>query len=69
MKPVVQDQTALRIQKLTGQPLTKGFDKQVNALCDEIEEIRNGDNPTPNGVEKLDCMCDDSKEVLKQNGS
>ncbi|KAG2473373.1 MAG: hypothetical protein NPMRTHETA2_1260016 [Nitrosopumilales archaeon] len=69
LKPNIQDDTALRVQKLTGQPLTRGFDQHINKLCDEVEEQRNENNHTPNGVKKLDCMCDQTKEALKQNGS
>lgn len=69
LKPNIQDDTALRVQGLTGQPLTKGFDHQINKLCDEIDEQRKENNPTPNGVKKLDCMCDETKEALKESGS
>lgn len=69
LKPNIQDDTALRVQGLTGQPLTKGFDNQINKLCDEIDEQRKENNHTASGAEKLDCMCDETKEALKQNGS
>jgi len=70
LKPNIQNDTALRVQKLTGQPLTKGFDKQVNALCNELEQTRNqnNENEEKENFEKLDCMCDNSQEVLNQNG-
>ena len=68
LKPNIQDDTALRVQEITGQPLTKGFDKQINALCDEIDEKRKENNHTPNGVEKIDCLCDETKKELKSHG-
>lgn len=67
LKPNVQNNTALRVQKLTGEPLTKGFDKQINALCEEVEELRNEVNGNPQ-VQKLDCLCPESKEILEENG-
>ena len=69
LKPNIQNNTALRVQGLTGQPLTKGFDKQVNSLCDEIDSVRKEKEPEHEpGFKKADCMCDETKEMLKQNG-
>lgn len=65
LKPNIEDSTSLRVQQLTGKPLTKGFDKHINALCDEVEDLRNEVNGTPQ-VKKLDCMCPESKEALEQ---
>jgi len=64
----IQNDTAKRVSEITGIPLTKGFDKQVNTLCDKIETQQNNKNPENNIVKKLDCLCPESKEVLEQNG-
>ena len=66
LKPNIQDDTAQRVSQLTGKPLTKGFDKQVNALCNEVETARNQDSEKPI-IEKVDCMCPETKEALKTN--
>ena len=64
LKPNIKDDTAQRVSELTGKPLTKGFDKQINSLCNEVEISRNQDSKNPT-VEKVDCMCDETKEMLK----
>jgi len=66
LKPNIKDNTAQRVSELTGKPLTKGFDKQINTLCDEVVAARNQDSENPT-VEKVDCMCDETKEMLKTN--
>lgn len=66
LKPNIKDDTAQRVSELTGKPLTKGFDKQINTLCDEVVSARTKDSENP-PVEKVDCMCDETKEVLKKN--
>ena len=67
LKPNIQDDTAQRVSQLTGKPLTKGFDRQINALCNEVETARNQNSENPS-VEKVDCMCGETKEMLKTNG-
>jgi len=66
LKPNIKDDTAQRVSELTGKPLTKGFDKQINTLCDEVVAIRNEDSENPI-IKKVDCMCDETKEVLKSD--
>jgi len=66
LKANIKDDTAQRVSSLTGKPLTKGFDKQVNALCDEVDTARNKDSENPT-VKKVDCLCDETKEMLKTN--
>ncbi len=65
IRTTIQDETAQRVSGITNKPLTKGFDSQVNELCDEIDLQRNGENPENDKVKKLDCLCPESKEVLK----
>jgi len=36
----IEDDVAFRVSQLTGKPLTKGFNKQVVELCDEVEKLR-----------------------------
>ena len=64
LKPNIKDDTAQRVSELTGKPLTKGFDKQINTLCDEVDTAWNEDSENPT-VKKVDCMCDETKEMLK----
>lgn len=66
LKPNIKDDTAQRVSELTGKPLTKGFDKQINTLCDEVVSARNQDSENQT-IEKVDCMCDETKEMLKTN--
>ena len=40
IRAVIEDDVAFRVSQLTGKPLTKGFNKQVVELCDEVEKIR-----------------------------
>jgi len=63
----IQNDTAKRVSEITKIPLTKGFDSQVNVLCDEIEKTRKEEKQNSD-ANKLDCLCPESKEVLEQNG-
>jgi len=36
----IEDDVAFRVSLLIGKPLTKGFNKQVIELCDEVEKLR-----------------------------
>ncbi|MCH7969397.1 MAG: hypothetical protein IH841_09180 [Thaumarchaeota archaeon] len=58
----IQDDTAKRVSEITKKPLTKGFDSQVNALCDKIESNNEKENT---GVKKLDCLCPETTGVLE----
>ena len=40
IRAVIEDDVAFRVSQLTGKPLTKGFNKQVIELCDEVEKLR-----------------------------
>lgn len=37
MKPVLSDKTVLRIQNITGQPISRGIDKAINSILDRLE--------------------------------
>lgn len=37
----------MKVSELTGKPLTKGFDKQIQSLCTELEELKERENGTP----------------------
>jgi len=63
LRAQIQENTAKKASEITGIPLTKGFNSQVEALCDKISQLEN-----PDKVKKLDCLCPESKEVLEQNG-
>jgi len=63
MKPVLNDKTVLRLQKATGLPVSRGVDKTINSVLDQLEELKTNnpetknDEPASETVETLDCKC------------
>ena len=47
MKPVLKDETVLRIQDMTQEPISRGMDKSINQCLDELEELREKQNGKP----------------------
>ena len=54
MKPVLTDKTVLRLQEATGRPISRGMDKTINSMLDQLDNLK---EKNPN-----DCKCDVSKE-------
>jgi len=57
----------LRIQKATGIPVSRGMDRTINAMLDQLEELKSNNNPPKPAKEpqnsnsepiELQCMCD-----------
>lgn len=65
MKPVLTDKTVLRLQEATGTPISRGVDKTINTMLDQLESF-NGKNPKTTedkAVETFtDCQCDVVKD-------
>lgn len=40
MKPVIDNKTVKRIQEITNEPISRGFDKSLNQCLDELERLR-----------------------------
>lgn len=48
MKPLVKDETILKMQTVMGnKPITRNFDEKLNICLEEIEELREKQNGTP----------------------
>lgn len=64
MKPVLTDKTILRLQKITGQPISRGIDKTINSVLDQFDDLKASVPDTKNGESNelkiigLDCQCE-----------
>jgi len=60
---VINDKTVLRLQKATGLPVSRGVDKTINSMLDQLEELKTNNPETKNDEtsneteETLDCKC------------
>ncbi len=65
MKPVLTDKTVLRLQEATGLPISRGVDKTINTMLDQLESF-NGKNPkttdSKSDETSNDCQCDISEK-------
>lgn len=79
MKPVLNDKTILRLQEATGLPISRGVDKTINSMLDQLEELKTNNPETKNDeqasetIEKLECKCknveivEEVEEETKEN--
>jgi len=79
MKPVLNDKTILRLQEATGLPISRGVDKTINSMLDQLEELKTNNPETKNDetasetIETLDCKCknveivEEAEEETKEN--
>jgi hypothetical protein len=42
MNVIISDKTVFRIQKLANKPISRGFDKTINEIFDEYEQLSDG---------------------------
>jgi len=47
LKPNLKDETVMRIQEMTNEPISRGMDKSINHCLDELEELRKRQNGKP----------------------
>ena len=40
MKPVINDDTVMRIEKTIDEPVTRGMDSAINKCLDELDELK-----------------------------
>ena len=40
MKPVIKNQTVMRIQKIIDEPISRGMDSAINKCLDELDEFK-----------------------------
>jgi len=72
MKPVINDKTVLRLQKATGQPVSRGMDKTINTVLDQLEVLKTNnkvtqDNQTSNPARvKMECFIDNNKAIVEE---
>ena len=63
MKPVLTDKTILRLQKITGQPISRGIDKTINSVLDQFDDLKTKTPDKKNGESSelkiigRDCEC------------
>ena len=61
---MINDKTILRLQKITGQPISRGIDKTINTVLDQLDVLK-ASNPDPQENESKevkiigrDCKCE-----------
>ena len=47
MKPNIKDETVMRVQDITNEPVSRGMDKAINQCLDELEDLRKKLNGKP----------------------
>lgn len=47
LKPNLKDETVMRVQELTNEPISRGMDKAINQCLDELEKLRAKQNGKP----------------------
>lgn len=62
IKPNIHTDTLERIEENIGRPVTHGVDKALNECLDQLDELKNEQN---NQTDKLDCLCPETKQVVK----
>jgi len=40
MKPVIKNQTVMRIQKIVDEPISRGMDSAINKCLDKLDEFK-----------------------------
>jgi len=40
MKPIIKNQTVIRIQKMIDEPISRGFDSAINKCLDELDKFK-----------------------------
>ena len=56
MKPLVKDETLMKMQAVIGEkPITRGFDEKLNECLDELEDLRKKrENPQVMSCERME---------------
>ena len=44
MKPVIRNETVLRIQKIVNEPISRGMDLAINKCLDKLDEFETKEN-------------------------
>jgi len=60
LKPVISNKTIFRLQAITGEPVSRGLDKTINTVLDQLES-RNVDQ-TERNKNSEDVVCECSEE-------
>ena len=47
MKPVISDNTVMRIEKTIDEPVSRGMDSAINKCLDELDELKKERNGRP----------------------
>ena len=47
LKPNIKDETVMRVQDITQEPISRGMDSAINRCLDELEELRKKLNGKP----------------------
>ena len=59
MKPVITDETVMRIEKTIDEPVTRGMDSAINKCLDRLDELEKEHNGTP-----IVRSCDRMEELV-----
>lgn len=75
---MINDKTVLRLQKATGLPVSRGVDKTINSMLDQLDDLKKNNPETKNDelasgtIKKIDCECENvvqegAVEEIKEN--
>ena len=70
MKPVIKDTTVLRLQEATGLPISRGVDKSINAMLDQLDSFKDKSLETTDSKSdetSIECQCDTVKDGRVNN--
>ena len=65
MNAKLSESTVKRIEKNTDRPISRGMDKAVNDVLDQLDSLKEIQDEQEVTKNQVDCLCDSTKKVLK----